>query len=272
MTKKKILGISVLLFILSIVFYFVNQTEEEAENITSFKISGKEFTLPSPIHSFLYLSNIGFNYKGLIEWEERKPYAYNSQIALHLGLRASDGVVLLFNNDFSSAWKAREDVMYFSDKLGIGDNLKSSIVKLDTTYLKGGSKEDLIEAILQIEINLENSLRKKGRDDLSVLIELGSWMGGLDLVCRGIERDYKESYLQVLHQAHISSMSIEIIKEILLKTENPKEKEFLQGFLDYLIKIDNLIDKFDQNGITKSSLNELFVLAEGTRDYLENFK
>lgn len=257
-----------LIFILAILYLF-NPFEEEEINISSFTISGKSFTLPSPIHSFLYLTENGFDWKHLGGNGSDASFTIPSQIALQLGLRASDGVVFLFTKELDSAWNAREDVLRYSEKLDIDRKVKLSIAKLDTAFLKGSDKEDLLEAIINIEVSMENSLRKKGRDDLSVLIEIGSWIGGLKMVSSGMNSNFKEEHTEVLRQSHISDLSVEIIREIIKRTSDDKEKEFLNKFLDYLVKIDTIINSYENNRITKESILNLSILAEEIKVFLD---
>ena len=249
--------------------YLFNPFEEEEINITSFSISGKSFTLPSPIHSFLYLSENGFEWKNLGGNGADVVFSFPSQIALQLGLRASDGVVFLFTKELDSAWSAREDVLRYSEKLGIDNKVKLSIAKLDTAFLKGSDKEDLLDAIINIEVSMENSLRKKGRDDLSVLIEIGSWIGGLKMVTNGMNLNFREEHTEVLRQSHISELSVEIIKEIIKRTEDENEKKFLNRFLEYLIKVDLIINSYENNRITKDSIQNLSLLANEIKLFLD---
>jgi hypothetical protein len=262
----------VLLFtiiLLSSLLYIFNPFEEEEVNISSFSISGKSFTLPSPIHSFLYLSENEFDWKNLGGNGADEVFSIPSQIALQLGLRASDGVVFLFTKELDSAWSAREDVLRYSEKLGIDNKVKLSIAKLDTAFLKGSDKEDLLDAIINIEVSMENSLRKKGRDDLSVLIEIGSWIGGLKMVSNGLNSNFREEHTEVLRQSHISELSVEIIKEIIKRTKDENEKIFLNKFLDYLINVDIIINSYENNRITKESIQKLSVLANEIKVFLD---
>lgn len=271
--KKKILllVLSTTLLLLGVLYFSPFDPEEDEDNISAFEISGKKFTLPSPIHSFLYLSEQGFNWLELTEEDPVKDYKLQSQIALHLGLRASDGVVHLFNKEFLKAKKDREDVLHYSGKLGLTHDIRKAVAELDLAFIKGSDRDDLINAILKIEVQLENSLKKKGRDDLSLLIELGSWLGGLELVTKGIRREFKEEYCYVLRQSHITELSIEIIKAVRDKTKDEKEIQFLDGLLKRFEDLHLLVDSFDTEVVTQKSLNDLFELSKSTRLYLENY-
>lgn len=264
----------VLILILSLVIgalYFIQFDSEVEVNTGAFEISGKKFTLPSPIHSFIYLSEQGFDWKDLTEEDPIKDYKFQSQIALHLGLRASDGVVHLFNREFLKAKKDREDVLHYSEKLGLEKEIKKSIAALDLAFLKGSDRDDLVNAILTIEIQLENALNKKGRDDLSLLIELGSWLGGLELVIKGIQRNFKDEYCFVLRQSHITELAVEIVKAVREKTKDENEILFLEGLQKRFEVLHKVVDRFDSEVVTPQSLNELFQISEDTRMYLENY-
>jgi hypothetical protein len=119
--KTKLIVISFVIFLVGCfsLFYFQNSTELEEENITSFKIAGKEFTLPSPIHTFTFLNESGFKWEGLGNQDQNTEYTLQSQIALQLGVRASNGVIFLFTKELKSAWDAREDVLRNAKKTGI---------------------------------------------------------------------------------------------------------------------------------------------------------
>ena len=161
--RTKLITISFVVFLVGIfsLFYFQNSQEVEEENITSFKIAGKEFTLPSPIHTFTFLNESGFKWEGLGNQDQNIEYTLQSQIALQLGVRASNGVIFLFTKELKSAWDAREDVIRNAKKLDLENQIKKSITILDRSVIAGSSNSDILENIIDIEISLENSLQKK---------------------------------------------------------------------------------------------------------------
>lgn len=265
------LGIILILFTTLNVYFQQDDAEDEILH-SSIEISGKLFTLPSPIHSFLYLTENKFNWDGLTEEDPIRDYKYQSQIALHLGLRASDGVVHLYTGELLKAKKDRSDVLHYSNKLGVAPELERSIKKLDLAFIKGADRDDLVDAILNIEIKLESALRKKGREDLSLLIELGSWLGGLEIVSKGILRDFKNEHCAVLRQSHITELSVEILKAVIQKSGDGEETNFLKGLLVYFQNIHIIVDKFDSMEVTPESVRELSGLAREARIYLENAK
>lgn len=239
-------------------FIFLTENhEEELENINSFTIGGKEFILPSPIHTFTFLEENGFQWEGLGHPKQNSDFTLKSQIALHLGIRASDGVIFIFTGELISAWDARKDVLQNSKKLEIENHIKKVINTLDRAILFRANKTDLLESIIDIEIAIENSLQKKGRDDLSLLIEMGSWIGGLEIVTRGLITNFNEVHTEVLHQSHISELSIEIFKEIIQKTKDDTEKVFLNQILSKLIHIHYKILSLENRDITKSDILDL---------------
>ncbi len=272
--RTKLITISFVIFLVGIfsLFYFQNSQEVEEENITSFKIAGKEFTLPSPIHTFTFLNESGFKWEGLGNQDQNIEYTLQSQIALQLGVRASNGVIFLFTKELKSAWDAREDVIRNAKKLELENQIKKSITILDRSVIAGSSNSDILENIIDIEISLENSLQKKGRDDLSLLIEMGAWIGGLEIVTKGLVREFNEIHTEVLHQSHLSDLSIEIFREIIYKTKGEKEKEFLTHILNELTKIHSRILSLENRRITKTDVLELNRESRELVNYLNNPK
>ncbi len=239
-------------------FLLLNENqEEEQENISSFTIAGKEFILPSPIHTFSFLEENGFQWEGLGLPKKNSDFTLKSQIALNLGIRASDGVIFVFAGEMLSAWDARRDVLLNAKKLDIENQIKKTISTLDRAVLFRANKTDLLERIIDIEISIENTLQKKGRDDLSLLIEMGSWIGGLEIVTRGIIKDFREVHTEVLHQSHISELSIEIFKEIIQKTKDQAEKDFLNQILSKLTIIHLKILALESRGTTKLDIQDI---------------
>jgi len=272
--KTKLIVISLVIFLVGFfsLFYLQNSQEVEEENITSFKIAGKDFTLPSPIHTFTFLNESGFKWEGLGNQDQNTEYTLQSQIALQLGVRASNGVIFLFTKELKSAWDAREDVLRNARKLELENQIKKSIMILDRSVIAGSSNSDILENIIDIEISLENSLQKKGRDDLSLLIEMGAWIGGLEIVTKGLVREFNEIHTEVLHQSHLSDLSIEIFKEIIYKTKGEKEKEFLTHILNELTKIHSRILSLENRRITKTDVLELNRESKELVNYLNNPK
>ena len=127
--KFRIFFRSIFIFISGSIFYlFFNENQkEDLENINSFTIAGKEFILPSPIHTFSFLEENGFQWEGLGHLKQNSDFILKSQIAMHLGIRASDGVIFVFTGEMKSAWEARSDVLQDAKKLDINNQIKKTI-------------------------------------------------------------------------------------------------------------------------------------------------
>jgi hypothetical protein len=89
------------------------------------------------------------------------------------------------------------------------------------------------------------------------------------MVSNGLNSNFREEHTEVLRQSHISELSVEIIKEIIKRTKDENEKIFLNKFLDYLIKVDIIINSYENNRITKESIQKLSVLANEIKVFLD---
>ena len=265
--------ISVLFAFLIGGFYFYTNlsgfNEEPENNISSFHIDGKEFVLPSPLHSFLFLHQLGFDWTGLGGLGAGHDYDLPYQKAIQLGMRASNGVVFLFTKELEDAKLARDDVLALANSLDIEDEIRLSVLNLDTAFIKGSGLDEIQEAVTGLEITLENSLRNKGRDDLSVAIELGSWVEGLRMATAGMKKSSTKEQLEVLRQPHVTELSTKIVQKLIERAENPREKEFLEIFLSYLQRIHNQIHRFRNSEITPADIENLYDIAEELQSFLD---
>lgn len=253
-----ILTLVVMFLLLIGIFFAFNAREENAyseEEIVqfNFSINGKHYIIPSPFHSFDYLNIMGFSWVKLVEVKNTSDYPNESQIALNLGMRAADGIILLFANQKDEARQTRTTVLELSEKLGIIPDIREAITFIDQAVITNADKSILSDRLLFLEYQIEKSLHKKKKDNLAVLVELGGWLEGLHIVSKGISENYNPIYAEILRQPHIAEIYIEVITSLSNRSDNENEKQLLQGIVVHLEQIYNL---------TNHSLKEAFPLTK----------
>jgi hypothetical protein len=266
---KAIISVVLILVVILSLFVYKYKKLNEVSGDNNFQLNGKKIVLPSPLHGFYYLNSLGFPWKGLGYLTEEIDYRIESQIAIQLGIKASNGILYLNEKDLENSYKAREQVLKLAEKLEIEAGLRLAILELDLAYFNGNESDQIQESLNNLENTLEVELKNKGRDDLSLLIELGSWVEGLRVATLGISKNYKLAYIEVLKQPHISALSIQIINSMIDNTKKEDDSKFLKRFLFHLEGIHAIISKLNSKTVTIDEINSLRKKSEEIREFLD---
>ena len=213
-------------------FYFYKEKSQvpsvEEDVQFNFIIDGKNYIMPSPVHSFHFLNTMGFPWKGLAEASPNAKYETEAQTALNLGYRSADGTVHLFAEEKLKAVEARSTFIELAGNLNITAEVKDAISALDNAVTLGKDQNVLDDRIIQLEYQIEKALHTKKKENLAVLVELGAWLEGLHIASKGITKDEKEKALsesiakhlekiaKITNHTHKESFPLEKVKQLNL--------------------------------------------------------
>ncbi|HNC00852.1 MAG TPA: hypothetical protein PLS71_21590, partial [Leptospiraceae bacterium] len=236
---KYIILTLVLIFSLGLVgFFYYNQKlkvrppEEDVQ--FNFTIDGKNYIMPSVVHSFHFLNSMGFPWQGLTESNPTHDYDNETQRALNLGGRSADGTVLVFADEKIKAIEARGIFLKLADSLEITEQIKDRLFDLDTALIVHADQSVLDERIIHLEYEIEKALHDKKKDHLAVLMELGAWLEGLHIASKGIINNYKPMYAEILRQPHIAQIYLDIMEALIHHAKTEKEKKLLKSISSHL--------------------------------------
>jgi len=272
--KYHTLSIITLTILTIISFYYFNKrdnlplpTEEEEFN---FIIDGKSYIMPTAFHSFHYLNSLNFQWKNLAEMNTNINSTNESQTALLLGFRAADGVIFLFANEKESARKVRNSVIELAKNLDIITDIKSEISSLDNAVILNADEDILEDRIIDLQYKIQNALHKKQKDNLAALVELGGWLEGLHITCKGIILNYNSDHSEILKQSHVSKIYIDIVNALIKKHSNDKEKLILENVLSNLIKISKITNHSHTEAFPLEKVKELYKISSDVKKIIES--
>lgn len=269
----KYLYITILAFslIASSVYISMKMMNEDTttENSFSFRIEGKDYILPSPFPSFNLLHASHFKWNGLVESNYEISYPIEFQIALNLGSRAADGIVLLYAHEKEKARIARSSVLSLSEKLGISENISSSVADLDNTVVYNKPESNIIEKLSKLQHMVKKSLHEKKRDDLALFVELGGWLEGLHIVTKGIHQNYNPSSAAILRQPHIADLFIEALKATQNNANSPQEKKLIGDLIFQISKVYKILNQSVRADFPESKVKELHEVSIEIKHLIE---
>lgn len=255
-------------------FYYYNLKKEnpplEEEEQFNFVIDGKNYIMPSPVHSFEFLNAMGFPWKGLAEASKISKYETEAQTALNLGSRSADGTVLLYAGEKLSAVEARSSFIDLADNLNITPDVKDAISELDTAVTLGKDHSVLNEKIINLEYQIEKALHTRKKENLAVLVELGAWLEGLHIASKGIIINYNPSYAEILRQPHIAEIYIDVLAAIIHRSTNEKEKVLLESISKHLAQVAKLVNHTHKESFPLKKVKELNAVAIEIKKLIES--
>lgn len=242
----------------------------EEDNIQfNFSIDGRNYIMPSPFHSFHFLNNMNFQWKGLAGYNSTSEYPSESQTALNLGFRAADGIVMLFADEKENARKTRIIVIELADRLEITPAIREAVADLDNAVVLHKERDVLDEKIIRLQYQMEKALHKKKKDNLAVLVELGGWLEGLHIASKGIVDNYNPSLAEILRQPHIAEIYIDVLMALSHRASSDREKKLLDSVLEHLIKIYKIANHSHKEAFPLDKVKELYSISEEVKKIIE---
>ncbi len=154
----------------------VEPKEKKEKKSNLFEVSGKVFSVPSPIQTAFLLKEAGTNYQSslLNSVDNKSEYLTSSAKALNLGVYGADlGYATIFD--------ASEDAINYiavtksiSAELGISNLFDESMLKRFEANI--GNQDSLLVMVSDAFKTTDQYLKNNNQNDLSVLILAGGWI------------------------------------------------------------------------------------------------
>ena len=255
-------------------FYFYKEKSQvpsvEEDVQFNFIIDGKNYIMPSPVHSFHFLNTMGFPWKGLAEASPNAKYETEAQTALNLGYRSADGTVHLFAGEKLKAVEARSTFIELAGNLNITAEVKDAISALDNAVTLGKDQNVLDDRIIQLEYQIEKALHTKKKENLAVLVELGAWLEGLHIASKGITNNYTPGYAEILRQPHIAEIYLDVLAALIHRSKDEKEKALLESIAKHLEKIAKITNHTHKESFPLEKVKQLNLIAIDIKKLIES--
>src|SRR6059036_142798 len=188
-------------------------------------VRSDSISIPTPGELFAALEK-----PGKIDWSRqyRGPmpvtYRNRAQIALNLGGLIADGFIAVEAKDGQQVKNIGSDIMKLGKALGVSEELLSRGNSINE-FAENNQWDTLQEELEATQNEVKSSMQSHADQDLVILVTLGGWIRGTQVVTGAIIKNYNESAAKVLRepalvhfmQSKLNAISPELRQEPLVK-------------------------------------------------------
>jgi hypothetical protein len=151
-------------------------------------------------------------------------YRNRAQIALNLGGLIADGFIAIEAKDSQQVKNIGSDVIKLAKALGVSENLLKRGNSINE-FAENNEWDTLQEELEATQNEVKSSMQSHNDQDLVILVSLGGWIRGTQVVSGAIAQNYDERSAKVLRQpalvkfmqSKINEISPELRSEPLVK-------------------------------------------------------
>src|SRR5881409_4016242 len=151
-------------------------------------------------------------------------YSNRAQIALNLGGLIADGFIAVEAKDGQQVKNIGSDIMKLGKALGVSEQLLSRGNSINE-FAENNQWDTLQEELEATQNEVKSSMQSHADQDLVILVTLGGWIRGTQVVTGAIMKNYSEPAAKVLHepalvhfiQSKLNAISPELRQEPLVK-------------------------------------------------------
>ncbi len=182
-------------------------------------------SIPTPGELFAALEKPGkTNWAGQYRGPMPVTYRNRAQIALNLGGLIADGFIAVEAKDSQQVKNIGSDIVKLSKALGVSETLLSRGNSINE-FAENNEWDTLQEELEATQNEVKSSMQSHSDQDLVILVTLGGWIRGTQVVTAAIMQNYDERSAKVLRQpalvqfmqSKISEISPELRGEPLVK-------------------------------------------------------
>ena len=189
-------------------------------------IKNDAISIPTPGELFAALSKPGKpNWSGQYRGPMPMTYRNRAQIALNLGGLIADGFVAVEAKDSQQVKNIGSDIIKLAKALGVSENLLGRGNSINE-FAENDDWDTLQEELEATQNEVKSSMQSHSDQDLVILVSLGGWIRGTQVVSSAILQNYDERTARVLRQpalvsfmqSKVNDVSAELRSEPLVKS------------------------------------------------------
>src|SRR5881396_1907322 len=182
-------------------------------------------SIPTPGELFAALEKSGkTNWAGQYRGPIPVTYRNRAQIALNLGGLIADGFIAVEAKDGQQVKNIGSDIIKLAKALGVSEKLLSRGNSIND-FAENSEWDTLQEELEATQNEVKSSMQSHADQDLVILVTLGGWIRGTQVVTGAIIKNYNESAAKVLRepalvhfiQSKLNAISPELRQEPLVK-------------------------------------------------------
>ena len=164
-------------------------------------------------------------------------YRNRAQIALNLGGLIADGFIAVEAKDSQQVKNIGSDIIKLSKALGVSENLLSRGNSINE-FAENDQWDTLQEELEATQNEVKSSMQSHSDQDLVILVSLGGWIRGTQVVSAAIMQNYDERSAKVLRQPALVSFIHSKINDI---SPGLRAEPLVKDVNEQLIGIEKLV-------------------------------
>ena len=189
-------------------------------------VKSDAITIPTPGETFAALSkqtkpNWTASFRGPIAMN----YKSRAQIALNLGGLIADGFIAIEAQDSQQVKNTGGDILKMAKALGVSENILARGNSINQ-FAENDEWPALQEELEATQNEVKSSMQSHRDQDLVILVSLGGWIRGTQVVSGVVAKNYNQKVAQVLRQpellrfihAKLAEVSPELLADPLVKS------------------------------------------------------
>src|SRR3989475_5539272 len=195
-------------------------------------------SIPTPGELFAALGKAGkTNWSGQYRGPIPVTYRNRAQIALNLGGLIADGFIAVEAKDSQQVKNIGSDIIKLAKALGVGEHLLSRGNSINE-FAENNEWDTLQEELEATQNEVKSSMQSHADQDLVILVTLGGWIRGTQVVTSAIVQNYNEQSAKVLRQPALVHLMQSRINEISPELRN---ESLVKNVSNELGKIEKLV-------------------------------
>ena len=195
-------------------------------------------SIPTPGELFAALEKSGkTNWAGQYRGPIPVTYRNRPQIALNLGGLIADGFIAVQAKDGQQVKNIGSDIIKLAKALGVSEKLLSRGNSIND-FAENSEWDTLQEELEATQNEVKSSMQSHADQDLVILVTLGGWIRGTQVVTSAIVQNYDERSAKVLRQPALVHFMQSKINEISPELRN---EPLVKDVSNELSKIEKLV-------------------------------
>jgi len=177
-------------------------------------VRSDSISIPTPGELFTALEKPGKpNWTGQYRGPILMTYRNRAQIALNLGGLIADGFIAVEAKDSQQVKNIGSDIIKLAKALGVSENLLSRGNSINE-FAENDEWDVLQEELEATQNEVKSSMQTHSDQDLVILVSVGGWIRGTQVVSAAIMQNYDERSAKVLRQPALVSFIHSKINDI----------------------------------------------------------
>src|SRR5467141_3744884 len=163
-------------------------------------VRSDSISIPTPGELFTALEKPGKpNWTGQYRGPMSTTYRNRAQIALNLGGLIADGFIAVEAKDSQQVKNIGSDIIKLAKALGVSENLLSRGNSINE-FAENDEWDTLQEELEATQNEVKSSMQSHNDQDLIILVSVGGWIRGTQVVSAAVMQNYDERAAKVLRQ------------------------------------------------------------------------